>query len=107
MTTEPMRRRSLLPIQPHQPHEVSDAEVALVARQNGFEVVPVPTPSEDSAATPRRNRQRTGRDHPFSVRLKQQTLDFIYGQANGRNIPVAEVIEEMAEALQRQQQGRG
>jgi hypothetical protein len=37
--------------------------------------------------------------------LRRDTLDFIYAQANGRNVPVAQVIEEMADALKRQQQG--
>ena len=52
----------------------------------------------------RRQRQPTGREHQFNVRLRQETLDFIYGQANERNIPIAQVIEEMAEALKRAQQ---
>jgi hypothetical protein len=42
--------------------------------------------------------------HQFNVRLRRDTLDFIYAQANERNIPVAQVIEEMAATLQRQQQ---
>ena len=54
-------------------------------------------------ASPRRRRQPTGRDHQFNVRLRRDTLDFIYAQANERNIPVAQVIEEAADALKRLQ----
>jgi hypothetical protein len=56
---------------------------------------------EGSASTLRRHRQPTGRDHQFNVRLKKETIDFIYSQANDRNVPIAQVIEEMAEALKR------
>jgi hypothetical protein len=38
--------------------------------------------------------------------LRRDTLDFIYSQANERNIPVAQVIEEATEALRRQQLAR-
>jgi hypothetical protein len=54
----------------------------------------------DRAEAARRKRQPTGRDHQFNVRLRRETLEFIYCQANGRNIPVAQVIEEACEALQ-------
>jgi hypothetical protein len=104
MTTEPLRRRSLLPVQPHQPPAVNEAEIAAVASRNGFPSVPT-TPSNDTGATPRRQRQLTGRVHQFNVRLRRETVDFIYQQANSRNVPIAQVIEEMAEAFTRQQQG--
>lgn len=107
MTSEPLRRRSLLPVQPQQPPVVDEAKIAAVATRNGFAPVPSPMPKSDTAAPPRRQRQPTGRDHQFNVRLKSETIDFIYSQANSRNVPIAQVIEEMAEALQRQQQGRG
>ena len=102
MTTEPLRRRSLLPVQTHQPPAVSEAEIAAVASRNGFP--PAPIPSTDTGATPRRQRQLTGRVHQFNVRLRRETVDFIYEQANGRNVPIAQVIEEMADALKRQQE---
>ena len=105
MTTEPLRRRSLLPVQSHQPPAVSEAEIAAVASRNGFQ--PAPTPSGDTGTTtPRRQRQLTGRVHQFNVRLRRETVDFIYEQANSRNVPIAQVIEEMAEALKHQQKGR-
>jgi hypothetical protein len=105
MTTEPLRRRSLLPVQPSQPHAVSEADIAAVASRNGFQAVPVAA-RESSASTPRRHRQPTGRDHQFNVRLKSETIDFIYSQSNSRNVPIAQIVEEMVEAL-RGEQGRG
>lgn len=101
MTNEPLRRRSLLPVQSQQPPAVDEADIAAVATRNGFP----PMPKSDPALSPRRQRQPTGRDHQFNVRLKSETVDFIYSQANGRNVPIAQVIEEMAEALKRQQGG--
>jgi hypothetical protein len=103
MTNEPsIQRRSLLKaVQPHQPRDMSEAEIAAVASRNGFESSPVA--NEEIVSTPRRNRQLMGRDHQFHTRLRKTTLDFIYTQANSRNIPIAQVIEEMADALKRQQ----
>jgi hypothetical protein len=101
MTEEPLRRRSLLAVQPNQPSAVSEADIAAVASRNGFE--PASVTRGDTAATPRRHRQPTGRDHQFNVRLRSDTIDFIYSQANTRNVPIAQVIEEMTEALKRQQ----
>jgi hypothetical protein len=98
MTTEPLRRRSLLPVQSQQPPAVSDAEIAAVASRNGFQSAP----TSDTGVTPRRQRQLTGRVHQFNVRLRRETVDFIYEQANSRNVPIAQVIEEMADALKRQ-----
>jgi hypothetical protein len=98
MTKEPLRRRSLLQVQPRQPLAVNEADIAAVASKNGFE----PVTRADNAATQRRHRQPTGRDHQFNVRLRSETIDFIYSQANSRDVPIAQVIEEMAEALKRQ-----
>lgn len=105
MTNEPLRRRSLLPVPPVQPPPVDEAEIAAVASRNGFQPAPRPSPApgNDAGATPRRQRQLTGRVHQFNVRLRRETVDFIYEQANGRNVPIAQVIEEMAEAMKRQQ----
>jgi hypothetical protein len=105
MTTEPLRRRSLLPVQPHRPPAVSEAEIAAVASRNGFQSAAT-APSSDAGATPRRQRQLTGRVHQFNVRLKRGTVDFIYEQANSRNVPIAQVVEEMEEAFKRQQGSR-
>lgn len=105
-----LQRRSLLPVQTPQPH-VSEDAIAEVASRNGFQPVSVPNavnapPPTSAASSPRRQRQPTGRDHQFNVRLRSDTIDFIYAQANGRNVPIAQVIEEMVEALKREQ-GRG
>ena len=104
---EPLKRRNLFHVAP--PSPLPEEAIAAVAERNGFQAA---APSPEIAATPvapsvspRRQRQPTGREHQFNVRLRQETLDFIYGQANERNIPIAQVIEEMAEALKREQQG--
>ena len=105
MTSEPLRRRSLLPVQSQQPPAMNEADIAAVATRNGFAPAPVTMPLPKSDTPPRRMRQPTGRDHQFNVRLKSETVDFIYSQANGRNVPIAQVIEEMVEALKREQGG--
>ena len=105
MTNETLRRRSLLPVQSHQPPTLSEDDIAAVANRNGFPATPAPAPANDSATTPRRQRQPTGRDYQFNVRLRRKTIDFIYAQSNSRDIPIAQVIEEMEEALKRQQGG--
>jgi hypothetical protein len=104
---EPLKRRNLLQAVSSPAPSLPDEAIAEVAARNGFPGVappgpPPPAKSDHGAA--RRQRQPTGRDHQFNVRLRRDTLDFIYAQSNDRNIPVAQVIEEMAEALKRQQQ---
>ncbi len=98
------QRRSLLPVQSTQPR-VSEEAIAEVANRNGFQPVAVPkeVAAPAPASTPRRERQPTGRNHQFNVRLKRGTIDFIYEQANSRNVPIAQVIEDMEEALRREQ----
>ena len=51
---------------------------------------------------PRRKRA-TGRSLSFSVKLRADTLEYIYAIANGRNIPLAQVIEELVEVHAHQQ----
>ncbi len=103
---EPIKRRNLVHAVATTPTDepLSEDVIAEVAARNGF-----PNAAQASTATDhsgaRRQRQPTGRVHQFNVRLRRDTLDFIYAQANGRNIPVAQVIEEMADALKRQKQG--
>jgi len=99
------KRRNLLAVASATPDPLPEEAIAAVAARNGFPVAapqsaPTSTPHEDASL--RRRRQPTGRDHQFNVRLRRDTLDFIYGEANRRNIPVAQVVEEMAEALKRQ-----
>jgi len=104
MTTP--QRRSLLPAQPITPRAVSEADIVEVASKNGFQPVVNEVSAPVAMSPQRRHRQPTRRDHQFNVRLRRETIDFIYAEANGRNVPIAQVIEEMTEALKRQQ-GRG
>ena len=104
---EPLKRRNLVSMPPVETTHVSEDAIAEVAARNGFPASAPRSPAAPVAsAAPqptggRRLRQPTGRDHQFNVRLRKDTLDFIYGQANDRNIPVAQVIEEAMEALRR------
>jgi hypothetical protein len=103
--TEPLKRRNLLAAVPSTPAALPEEAIAVVAERNGFSsAAPREAPAPASSPEPRRRqRQLTGRDHQFNVRLRRDTLDFIYSQANGRNVPVAQVIEEAIEALHRHQ----
>ena len=92
--TELLKRRNLLAAVQSTPEPLPQEAIATVAARNGF-----PTTLAPQAGLPRRQRQPTGRDHQLNVRLRRDTLDFIYAQANERNIPVAQVIEEATEAL--------
>ncbi len=110
--TEPLKRRNLLQAVNSPLPSVPDEAIAEVAARNGFPNSPPPVfapaaspvPAATDQAGARRQRQPTGRNHQFNVRLRRDTLDFIYAQSNDRNIPVAQVIEEMVDALKRQQQ---
>ena len=81
------------------PKEVS---LTPAAHRAGFDTVPVPIAEVDqlranqSPQAPRRNRG-AGRSIPFSLKLRKDTLDYIYEIANGRNIPLAQVIEELVD----------
>lgn len=55
-----------------------------------------------NADVPRRVRG-SGRDKQFTVKLRLDTMAYIYEQANMRSIPIAQVIEEMVESHQAQQ----
>ena len=105
---EPLQRRSLTAAF-SAPEPIPQEAIAAVAAQNGF-LPAAPISSPPAAVTDisarRRHRQPTGRDHQFNVRLRKDTLDFIYAEANERNIPIAQVIEEGMEALKRQQISR-
>jgi hypothetical protein len=100
---EPLKRRSLLAVSPPPPLLPEEA-IAAVAARNGFSNAPQRPATSADQVTGRRQRQPTGRDHQFNVRLRRDTLDFIYATANERNIPVAQVIEEAINSLERQRQ---
>ena len=99
VTSEAPKRRNLLAIAAATPDPLASEDIAAVAARNGFPPA-APPPLVDLSL--RRRRQPTGRDHQFNVRLRRDTLDFIYAEANERNIPVAQVIEEATEALKQQ-----
>jgi hypothetical protein len=125
------QRRSLMPLQAVPREPLPEETVAQVAARNGFQTVQAPTPTSPDVASPevtppktphdqptafeiapaapsgvRRKRQPTGRDHQFNTRLRRGTLDFIYAEANERNIPIAQVIEEGMDALERSRSQR-
>lgn len=106
---EAPKRRNLLAVTAAAPDPLPQEAIAAVAARNGFPAASA-APSRASTAGEdaglRRRRQPTGRDHQFNVRLRRDTLDFIYAQANERNIPVAQVIEEATEALRQRQLAR-
>jgi hypothetical protein len=106
--TEPLKRRNLLAV-PAFSDALPQEAIAAVAARNGYPAAAPPaaeSPRQGDSGIRRRYRQPTGRDHQFNVRLRRDTLDFIYAQANERNIPVAQVIEEASEALRRAQINR-
>jgi hypothetical protein len=90
-----------------------DAAIAAVAERHGFSRTdaplpepaapsaprPVPTESDTQQVTMRRRRKLLGRTQQFNVRLRPETVDTIYEEANGRDVPIAQVIEEMVEAF--------
>ena len=78
---------------------LDERAIAATAGRHGFaEAVPVSDPHSRSAEA-RRRRQPTGRVHQLNVRLRADTIESIYAQANDRNVPVAQVIEEAMDAL--------
>jgi hypothetical protein len=100
------QRRSLVGLGSirNQPTDAPPTDVSLTpaAQRAGFDTVPVPMAEVDqlranqAPQAPRRNRG-AGRSIPFSLKLRKDTLDYIYEIANARNIPLAQVIEELVE----------
>ncbi|MBB3588976.1 hypothetical protein [Sphingomonas sp. BK481] len=93
------------------PAEAPERDVALspAAVRAGFDTVPVPMAeveqlrANQTPQLPRRTRG-AGRSVPFSLKLRPDTLEYIYSIANGRNIPLAQVIEELVDAHMRSSQ---
>jgi hypothetical protein len=100
---EPLKRRSLLGALDTTAPTLPPETIVETAVRNGFSASePEKTPNPDgNSGGSRRQRQPTGRIHQFNVRLRAETLDAIYAQANTRNVPVAQVIEEAIAALLR------
>jgi hypothetical protein len=92
----------------NEPTEAPDREVPLspAAVRAGFDTVPVPMAeveqlrANQTPQLPRRTRG-AGRSVPFSLKLRPDTLEYIYSIANARNIPLAQVIEELVDAHMR------
>lgn len=102
--TEPTRR-SLLGALERKSTPVSEEVIAIAAEQHGFTTPAAPVaparPAPDFLSAPRRQRQPKGRTEQFNVRLRPETVALIYGESNGRDIPLAQVIEEALEAYMR------
>ncbi len=98
------QRRNLLVGLERPPAPVPEAELVETAARHGFATVAGSAAGgqTEEASALRRRRQPTGRDHQFNVRLRADTLQAIYDQANSRNVPIAQVIEEAMAALERQ-----
>ena len=107
--TDAPKRRSLLADLDRPTPRIAEADIAATAGRHGF-VEPAADPAgppgvSEAAGRPsaaRRQRQPTGRVHQLNVRLRAQTIESIYTLANGRDIPVAQVIEEAMAALESQ-----
>jgi ABC-type uncharacterized transport system YnjBCD ATPase subunit len=83
---EELKRRNLFPAIP-------EGAIGAVAARHGF--------AEPRSSTPqivRRQRQPIGRNFQLNVKLRRETRDAIFEEANARNVPVAQVIEEAIEA---------
>ena len=91
---------------------VSLPEPPVAGSGDRFKTVPVAAADLDrleanqAPVAPKRERA-TGRNIPFTTRLRKDTMEYIYGQANSRNIPIAAVIEELVEAHRKTASGEG
>jgi hypothetical protein len=72
----------------------SDDAVAAVAKRHGITAELSADSPETASTPPRRQRKILGRTQQFNVRLHPSTVEQIYAEANGRDIPIAQVIEE-------------
>lgn len=109
---KPIQRRSLVPssrplagirsVDAQQPAG-DNSGAAAVAEKHGFDRVPVPASElqrleANQVKEPPRRKRGAGRTMPFTTRLAPETFEYIYEVANTRDIPLAQVIEEMADA---------
>lgn len=98
--TETLKRRSLLADLDAASTPVDEAAITATAGRHGF-LQGQGGGAQGGPEAARRRRQPTGRVHQLNVRLRADTIGLIYAQANDRNIPVAQVIEEAMDALAR------
>ncbi|RZL28574.1 MAG: hypothetical protein EOP64_04075 [Sphingomonas sp.] len=93
-----LKRRSLLeglkPAARDKDAVPSEDAVAAVAMRHGITAERSAEGTEAAATPPRRQRKILGRTQQFNVRLHPSTVEQIYAEANGRDIPIAQVIEE-------------
>lgn len=95
--TEVKRRNLLAGLNPATRDEASvpsEDAVAAVAERHGITAERRVEVTENAASPPRRQRKILGRTQQFNVRLHPSTVEQIYAEANGRDIPIAQVIEE-------------
>ncbi|RVT90320.1 stability/partitioning determinant [Sphingomonas crocodyli] len=111
MSEAPQRRRLLAGLTDAPkavPAALPEERIAEAAVRHGFSAPPSieapPAEALPATITLRRNRHSAGRTEQFNVRLRPDTLEMIYGEANDRNIPLAQVLEEAMAALKA---GRG
>ncbi len=104
---KPQRRNLSLPlasvrsVAPDAP--TGDESAKETAQRHGFDNIPVPASEVDrlranQTSEPPRRKRGAGRSMPFSVKLAPATMEYIYEVANSRDIPLAQVIEELVEA---------
>lgn len=113
MSEAPQRRRLLAGLTDAPkpaPAALPEERIAEAAVRHGFSTPAASPPIEAPQAeaqpatiTLRRNRHSAGRTEQFNVRLRPDTLEMIYDEANNRNIPLAQVIEEAIAALKARQ----
>lgn len=105
--TKPTRRNLALPLAGvrSRPEEApaSPSSAVDTAERHGFDRVPVAASEierlrQNQTAEPPRRKRGAGRSMPFSVKLAPGTMEYIYEVANSRDIPLAQVIEELVEA---------
>lgn len=104
---KPQRRNVVLPLANVRSDELTpdtqQAAVIEAAQRHGFDNIPVRAAEierlrDNQASTPPRRKRGAGRSMPFSVKLTPATMEYIYNVANSRDIPLAQVIEELVEA---------
>ncbi|CAN5222866.1 MULTISPECIES: hypothetical protein [Sphingomonadaceae] len=81
----------------------ADDSARETALRHGFDNVPIAASEVDRLranqnSEPPRRKRGAGRSMPFSVKLSPATMEYIYEVANSRDIPLAQVIEELVEA---------
>ena len=96
MTGQPARRNLLanIPSQPSPAAPIADDQVIReTAERHGF------TGAGSAPPTLRRKRSGAGRTYQLNVRVRPDTASVIYEEANRRDVPIAQVLEEAIDAL--------